>query len=85
MLKVITTTHNMKGLEIVNLQQNKEILSIKLIAWLKWLIEKRPYIVYKGYHCGLCGKWVGKEFSIPKYKSCGHWGDTWGICINCKN
>jgi len=61
------------------------LLSFKLIAWLKWLIEKRPYITYKGYNCGLCGKWVNKEFSIPEYKSCGRWWDTWGICINCKN
>ena len=52
----------------------------KLISWLTWKLKGCPVITYHGYHCGLCGKWVKEQFSIPTYKSSGKWWDTWGLC-----
>ena len=52
--------------------------------WVKWLKYKKPYINYTGYHCGCCGNWVNEKFKVPTYKSCGEWGDTWGLCPICK-
>jgi len=53
--------------------------------WIKWLIDKKPNITYPGYHCGCCGRWEEKEFSLPKYQSHGKWSDTWawGLCEKC--
>lgn len=52
-------------------------------VWLKWIIKGKSYIIYSGYHCGLCGKWTQAPFAIPRYKSEGEWLDTWGICEKC--
>ena len=41
-------------------------------------------ISYKGIHCGCCGKWVNRPFSIPTSRSEGEWCDTWGLCPKCK-
>ena len=49
-----------------------------------WILEGRPMVQYKGFHCGICGKYIDKQFSIPKYESDGEWWDTWGLCENCK-
>jgi len=40
-------------------------------------------IQYRGYHCGICGKWVNEPFSVPEYQSAGEWWDTWGMCNEC--
>ena len=48
-----------------------------------WLLKGMPKVSYDGFHCGLCGKWVNQEFSIPAYRSYGRWADTIGICLNC--
>ena len=56
-----------------------------ILAKLRWLLKGRPYLRYPGYHCGCCGKWVEKSFSVPVYKSQGEWGDTWGLCEACFN
>jgi hypothetical protein len=53
------------------------------ISWVSWITKGRPVITYTGFNCGLCGNWVKKEFSVPTYKSCGRWWDTWGICNKC--
>jgi len=55
----------------------------RLLRWVVWKWNAEPYIEYPGFHCGLCGKWVGKPFKVPDYQSVGEWGDTWGICDDC--
>jgi hypothetical protein len=57
---------------------------MKIIRWLKWLWNGRPVIQYPGLHCGCCGEWVNRKFSIPTYKSTGEWWDTWGLCPECE-
>jgi hypothetical protein len=52
------------------------------MRWLLWMLRGRPYLRYDGYHCGCCGRWIDESFSIPEYKSCGRWWDTWGVCPN---
>lgn len=53
------------------------------ISWLCWILKRKPVIIYPGFNCGLCGKWVKKEFSIPTYKSINAWWDTWDMCDEC--
>lgn len=55
----------------------------ELIEYIKWLRDGKPVITYPGFHCGVCGRWEGEEFSIPRYKSNGKWWDTWGLCKQC--
>jgi len=52
--------------------------------YLKWIISGKPMIVYSGFNCGCCGRWHNIKIEIPKYKSCGEWWDTWGVCPNKK-
>ena len=54
-------------------------------AWLKWKLSGCPTIQYDGYNCGLCGKCIKENFTIPTYESSGSWWDTWGICKECSN
>jgi hypothetical protein len=54
-----------------------------LFRKLWWKLFNRKYILYRGYHCGLCGKWVNEWFAVPTYDSVGEWGDTWGMCNKC--
>jgi len=56
----------------------------KLYRYLKWLIKGKPVVNYQGFNCGCCGEWIYENYSIPTYQSCGEWGDTWGLCDNCK-
>lgn len=56
---------------------------MKLIKWIRWRIKGRPNILYAGFHCGCCGKWVKEKIRVPTYKSDGEWLDTWGICESC--
>lgn len=55
----------------------------QFFKWLKWRRQGKPCVSYEGYHCGLCGAWVGKPFTVPEYKSAGKQGDAWGICDKC--
>lgn len=60
------------------------VLGIKrFFQWLWWLRSGKPVIAYPGYHCGLCGSWVGEKFEMPEYLSSGEWSDTWGVCSEC--
>lgn len=53
--------------------------------WLYWLTHGKKVLTYSGYHCGCCGRWTEKKFSIPTYKSDGSYWDTIGLCPNeCK-
>jgi hypothetical protein len=52
----------------------------KFLKFTKWLLNKKPFVTYEGFHCGICGKWIEKQITIPKYKSNGFWFDTWGLC-----
>jgi len=47
---------------------------------IKWLLKGKPYISYKGFTCGICGRWRDMPLKIPAYKSLGQWRDTWGLC-----
>lgn len=51
--------------------------------WLKWKVQGSPVIEYAGFHCGICGGWVRKGFTIPTYQSVGARWDTVGMCIEC--
>ena len=55
----------------------------KFLKWLKWKRQGKPSVVYSGFNCGCCGKWVIKKFSIPTYKSIDEWWDAWGVCDEC--
>ena len=52
--------------------------------WLWWKLTGSKILLYNGYHCGCCGKWVTNVFKIPKYLSQGDYWDTWGLCPDCK-
>ena len=56
---------------------------MKIIRKIKWLLNGKPVLKYSGFCCGLCGKWVDREFAIPEWRSCGTWWDTWGMCDEC--
>jgi len=55
----------------------------KLYRYLIWIKKGKPMINYNGFHCGCCGKYVKEKFSVPTYKSCGKWWDTWCLCEEC--
>lgn len=55
----------------------------RFLKHIKWALTGRPCITYRGFHCGICGKWVDMTFEIPKYCSAGEWWDTWGLCNKC--
>lgn len=63
---------------------------------LKWILNGKPYVVFPGYHCGCCGKWINKELRFKNYNSkenikfkigdiipTEYWFSTWGLCDNC--
>lgn len=54
----------------------------KLLNWIKWIFKGKPMVEYNGFNCGCCGKWVRKNFQVPKYLA-DRWGDTWGLCEKC--
>ena len=56
---------------------------ISFFRWLKWHLKGKSMIQYRGYHCGICGKWVNEPFSVSEYQSAGEWWDTWGMCNEC--
>lgn len=56
---------------------------MKILRKLKWILNGKLMIKYPGCNCGLCGKWIDKEFEVPVWNSCGRWWDTWGICDEC--
>ena len=56
---------------------------VALFIWLKWIIKGKPTVQYPGFHCGCCGKYTKKAFSIPEYQSKDGWWNTWGLCSNC--
>ena len=56
---------------------------ITFFRWLKWYLKGKPMVQYRGYHCGICGKWVNEPFSVPEYQSAEEWWDTWGVCEEC--
>lgn len=55
----------------------------KFFSYLKWLRQGKPIITYGGFNCGCCGEWIYEKYTIPTYKSCGRWWDTWGLCDKC--
>ena len=55
----------------------------QFFRWLRWLRNGKPIITYQGHHCGCCGAWTDEEFTVLAHKSCGEWGDTWGLCPQC--
>ena len=57
---------------------------IKLII-LKYMWEKngKPTLLFTGFHCGICNKWIPKIFYIPTYQNCDDWWGTWAICEKC--
>lgn len=58
----------------------KETVMLNLIKWFKWLLQGKPFIKYKGFNCGCCGKWWDESFEVPAYKSEGKWWDTINLC-----
>jgi len=63
---------------------NGQVYSVnRIFSYVAWLFSGRKTIDYPGYHCGCCGKWVDKPFSIPEYDSCGKFADTVEICEEC--
>lgn len=57
-------------------------LYYKITKWnyISWFLRGKPMIKYKGFTCGCCGKGWKIPFEIRDYKTCGEWGDTWGLC-----
>jgi hypothetical protein len=50
--------------------------------WIAWLWKGKPVVIYNGYNCGCCGRWIEEKFSIPTYQSVDRYSDTIGLCKN---
>jgi len=62
----------------------KKRIKMLLCKWILWKLSGSKILIYNGYHCGCCGRWVKEVFKIPKYKSQGNYWDTWGLCPDCE-
>ena len=49
--------------------------------YLKWTLFDKTYVIYDGFNCGCCGRYIKKKFKVPSYKA-DEWWDSWGLCEN---
>lgn len=54
--------------------------SLKVVRYIRWIMDGKPMIQYSGFHCGCCGKWWAIPFEVAEYESGGEWWDGWGVC-----